>query len=869
MLENQPLSRQNVFIGRKSELAEVSTRLLSPECQLLTVTGLGGSGKTRLAIEAARASAAHFQDGVVFVALQQIPRSDLLVQTIAQTLSLTLYGDSETETQLFNYLSDKSMLLILDNFEHLVSGAALVSTILAYAPKVKILVTSREALNLQEEWLYPLKGMNIPLSTFTNPIEGYEAVQLFLYHARRIQPAFDLASEHEPVIRICSMTAGLPLAIELAASWLKGLTASQIATAIQHNLSFLSTTARNIEERHRSMRAVFEQSWKLLPENERPIFAKLSIFRGGFDTEAADQVAGASFSILAGLVEKSLVQMASSGRFVIHEILRQYGIEKLEELGETEATYKQHSWYFAQRMLQQEATLKQPDQLVIMQGIESDFENVRLAWEWALKNQQAEHLHAMLNSLYLFGFLGSRHVEMMVMFQDGLEQTRFDNALYGRVLARRWGNLHWWWRPDYLEALVSLEQALTIAQAENNQFEMAFCHLMAAYALIGRGRYADALPRLDTSKRLFEALNDTYYLCWVLHRLGNVYANLDEPEKEIEYTEQSFDIARVTSDRFALFICHFYLGSGYFLRHNYLRGKHYGIEALQSATESGQQCEIAHASGLLALCAFYEGDYIACQKHAEDSQAIIKDILSLILQPYSLPLLILLACLREDYSEGVRLVELENHHNPNVLGFQLDYWALAALACGLGNPDEARSYIQKWLQLPDAEDYSPVVVGIIPCAAYTLAETHREKAVELLSWVESYPETSMNWARQWPLLNRLQVQLRSAMEPHSYQSHWQKGKALTVETIDSYLRTEFSDSSEAVIELLNYQNLTVREGEILRLMATGLTNPQIASQLVIGAGTVKTHTLSIYRKLDVSNRTQAIVRAQELGVLQF
>jgi len=465
--------------------------------------------------------------------------------------------------------------------------------------------------------------------------------------------------------------------------------------------------------------------------------------------------------------------------------------------------------------------------------------------------------------------LGSRHVEMMVMFQNSLEQTRFDKALFGRVLARRWGNLHWWWRPDYQEALVSLDQALAIAHAENNQFEIAFCHLMAAYALVGMACYADALPRLETSKVLFEAINDPYYLCWVLHRLGYVYANLEEPEKEIEYTEQSFSLARVIYDRFALFICHFYLGSGHFLRHNYIKGKHYGIEALQSAIESGQQCEIAHASSLLALCAFYEGDYVACQKHADQSQAIIKDILSLIVQPYSLPLLILLACLREDYSEGVRLVELENHHNPNILGFQLDYWALAALACGLGNPEEARTYIQKCLQLPNSEESSPVVIGIVPCVAYTLAETHREKAVELLSWVYSYPESSLNWARQWPLLNRLQAQLQSAMDTHSYQTHWEKGKAFTVEIVDSYLRHDFLASSDAAFVVLNQQLLTARESEILRLMATGLTNPQIASQLVIGAGTVKTHTLSIYRKLDVSNRTQAIMRAQELGVLQF
>jgi predicted ATPase/DNA-binding CsgD family transcriptional regulator len=869
MTPSQSLTRLNVFVGRKSEMADVQDRLLSPECHLLTITGLGGSGKTRLAIEAAHAIAPHFQDGVVFVALQQIPRSDLLVQTIAQALNLTLYGEDDTETQVFNYLSDKSMLLFLDNFEHLLIGAPILSTILSYAPNVKILVSSREALNLQEEWLYPLKGMSIPLSTYTTSLEDYEAVQLFLYHARRVQPSFDLAHEHESIIRICTMTAGLPLAIELAASWLKGLTASQIAAAMRHNLDFLSTTARNIEERHRSMRAVFEQSWKLLPENEQRIFARLSIFLGGFDADAADQVAGASFSVLAGLVEKSLVQMASSDRFTIHEILRQYGLEKLEAFGETGTTYTQHSAYFAQRMLHQEAALKQLDQMETMRSIERDFENVRLAWEWAISKQQGAHVHAMLNSLYLFGFLGSRNVEVMGMFQQSLEQTVFDSILHSRMLVRRWGFLHWWCRPDYEDALAGVEQALTIALAENNQFEVAFCHLIAAYALKGMARLTDAVSHLETSKALFETIDEPYYVCWVLHRLGAIYSFLDEPEKEVAYMEQSLTLARHTENRFALFSCLFYLGSDHFLRRNYIKGKHYGAEALQFANGTGQQCQIAHAAGLVALCAFYEGDYNTCWEYAEHSRTIIKDIISLLVQPYSLSLLVLLACLREDYSEGVRLIEMGNQYRPNLLGFQLNYWALAALACGLGNPKEARTHLQKLLQLADSEEYSALVFGVVPCAAYVLAYTDRERAVELLSWVNSYPDKSLNWARQWPLFNRLQSQLQAGMDRITYQIHWEKGKAASFETIELYIQNEFCVSSDAVFEALNHQLLTARESEILRLMAEGMTNPEIASQLVIGTGTVKTHTLNIYRKLEVSNRTQAIIRAQELGMLHL
>jgi predicted ATPase len=765
------------FVGRTKELAEITTRLLNPECRLLTLTGLGGSGKTRLAIEAAKSAAAHFPHDTVFVGLQSLTQSDLLVHTIAQALGLTLYGEHEPEIQLFNYLREKSLLMLLDNFEHLLSGTALISTILIHAPRLKILATSREALNLQEEWLYPLKGMNIPLSAYATSLEDYEAVQLFLYHARRIQPDFELAHEHEAVIRICEMTAGLPLAIELAASWLKGLRASQIAFQIQHNLDFLSTTTRNVEERHRSMRAVFDQSWQLLPENERVIFARISVFRGSFDNDAAEQVAGASLSILAALVEKSLLQMdAAAGRFSIHELLRQYGLEQLEAYGAAEATYARHSHHFAQLMLRHETALKQPQQLETMQATERDFENIRLAWQWSVTNQQAAYLHMMLNGLYLFGFLGSRHLETITIFQQTLAQSIADTPLLGRLLARRWGFLHWWYQADYQEALTKIEQALAIARAENNRFEIAFCHLMAAYTLMSMQRYADALPHLETSRALFEALDEPYYVCWALNRLGYLYANLNNPDKEIEYTEQSLALARATHNRFALVICLYNLGSDYILNGDYITGRQYGAEALQFATETGHPCQIAHALSLLALHAFCQGDYSMCLDYAERSQRTIEDISLLVIQPYSLSLLILLACLREDYAEGVRLNELAQRHSTNTMGFQVHYWGLAALSCGLGRPVDARAAIQNVLQLTDPDVHAATTIWIVPCAAYTLATTDRAKAVELLAWVFAYPDTALSWARQWPLVDRLHAQLQDVMDSDLYNLHWERAK---------------------------------------------------------------------------------------------
>jgi ATP/maltotriose-dependent transcriptional regulator MalT len=519
-------------------------------------------------------------------------------------------------------------------------------------------------------------------------------------------------------------------------------------------------------------------------------------------------------------------------------------------------------------MLRHEAALQQPQQLETMQTIERDFENFRLAWEWSAKNQQVEHIHAMLNGLYLFGFLGTRYREIMTLFQNTLDQAAVDAPLRGRLLGRRWGYMQWWYQANYQEALTNIEQALAIAVVENNRFEIAFCHLMAAYALISLQRFAEAAPRLETSQALFEALGEPYYVCWVLHRLGYVYSNLNDPAKGAAYTEQSLALARVSHNRVALVICLYNLGSDYILDSDYEKGQHYGAEALQVATETGHQCQIAHGLSLLALYAFFQGDYRACQEYAERSRAIIEDTPMLVFQPYSLSLLILLACLREDYAEGIQLTALAKQHSTSNMDFQLHDWALAVLSCGLGNAAEARRYIQNVLQLYDPAGYAATIMWIVPCVAYTLAETDPKQAIELLAWVFAYPDRALRWVHHWPLLDRLQAQLHEMMDRDSYRIHWEHGQSLSFDAINTYLQQAFRANPDAGAEAAHAQLLTAREQEILSLLAVGMTNPQIAVRLVIGAGTVKTHTLNIYRKLEVANRTQAIVRAQEQGLLR-
>jgi len=316
------------FIGREAELAQIEDYLNDPDCRLLTLIGPGGVGKTRLAYQAAVSKAGDFASGVCVVPLAGVASPEYLLSTLAERLKLQLYGSADQKAQVLEYLREKRQLLVLDNCEHLLDGIEVLDEILAVAPGVKILATSRERLNLQGEWLLPVQGLPFPRNESEPGAETYSAVQLFVQSARRGGPGFQLADVKD-VARICKLVEGLPLAIELAACWVHQMPGARIAEQIQRDLDFLSTNLRDVPERHRSTRALFEHSWRLLSGDEQAVLRKLSVFRSGFDADAAAHIANASLHVLSALTEKSLLRASPLERYDLHELLRQFAEEKL------------------------------------------------------------------------------------------------------------------------------------------------------------------------------------------------------------------------------------------------------------------------------------------------------------------------------------------------------------------------------------------------------------------------------------------------------------------------------------------------------------------------------------------------------------
>ena len=271
---------------------------------MLTLVGPGGIGKTRLAVEVASQHLDYFEDGVYFVPLQAFEKVETIETAILDALPTQVTNHDAPRRQLLDYLRDKHLLL--DNFEHLLDGVDILTDILAVAEQVKLLVTSRERLNLRAEQVWPLQGLDLPEDT-PGSLKLSSAVELFVDRARRVQPDFLLEQQLDGIAAICRTVDGIPLALELAARWVHVMICETIAGQIKHNIDMLVSRQRDLPHRHQSIRAVFDQSWDLLSEAERAAFSRLSVFRGGFTAEAAQAVAGASLRTLASLIDKSLV----------------------------------------------------------------------------------------------------------------------------------------------------------------------------------------------------------------------------------------------------------------------------------------------------------------------------------------------------------------------------------------------------------------------------------------------------------------------------------------------------------------------------------------------------------------------------------
>jgi predicted ATPase/class 3 adenylate cyclase/Tfp pilus assembly protein PilF len=567
---NLPL-QPTPLVGREKEVAEVRDLLRGEATRLLTLTGPGGTGKTRLALQGAADLLDDFPDGTFFAPLATLTESEMFLSAVAETLGVGEIGEQPLGESLKDYLSERRMLLLLDNFEQVLEAAPAVTELLAGAPGLKVLATSRAPLGLYGEHEFPVPPLSMPDLKCPPPLERltqYEAVGLFLERAKAVKPDFSITNESaSAVAEFCVRLDGLPLAIELAAARIKMLPPKAMLNRLGSRLKLLTGGARDLPERQRTLRATIEWSFALLDEGEQLFFARLAVFSGGRTLEAIEIICDAegdlpveTFGGVSSLLDKSLLRQeeGSSGepRFVMLETVHEFAREKLEQSGEAEEIKRVHAEYFLTLAEEAYPELKGANQLEWLERLEAEHDNMRAALSRALERKEAEMAISLGGALWLFWFVRGYHTEGRRWLQEALE---IDKGGSPESRAMALAGVGWLavQQDDLDRAQEVCEEGLELLAHEAREARDAKLSLLVClgWVALDRDDYERATQLFEESLTLSQQISDTYWHATSLSNLALVSHYRRDSERATELYEESMDLFREQGDKQSLAYC--------------------------------------------------------------------------------------------------------------------------------------------------------------------------------------------------------------------------------------------------------------------------------------------------------------------------
>ena len=802
---NLPAPRSS-FVGRERELVEIERTLAMT--RLLTLTGVGGSGKTRLALEVARDLVGAYPDGVWLVELAPLTDPDLVPQAVTQSLGVRETPGQPLVGTLVGALRHKDMLLVLDNCEHLVEAAArLVDTLLPACPGLRVLTTSREALNVAGEVRWPVPALPVPdqaLTPTVTDLEGFGSARLFVERASERRPGFALVPENaHHVAEVCRTLEGIPLAIELAAARVGTLSVGQLSGRLADSLKLLSGDGRTLTPRQRTLRGTLDWSHDLLSEPETVLFRRLSVFAGGWTLEASEAVAsgggveeGEVLDLLSGLVEKSLVVTRETGegalRYRMLEPVRQYALQRLEHSGEAEEIKRAHARHFLALAEGSEPGLWGEEQAAWFRRLELEHDNLGSVLSWSLEGEDPELGLRLAVALWRFWRARGHYDEGRGWLERYLAKADLASAEV-RARALEAAGCLAYDQGDLERAVVAAEEGLELGdRAEIELSRVAsFRGILGAVAGI-RGDYDRAAELFEESLALYRQAGDGRGIANSLLGMGNVSSYLGDRERAVELYEEGLALSRESGYAGMLTAYLIDLGHEFLLQGDHERATELSEEAAALFREQERTSGLQFVFDHLGWAALLRGDQEQARAMHEESLV-----------------------LSQEWGDKKKIAE-----------------GLEGLACAATpNGDYAR-------------------VARLFGAAETLHETlghHQQPAARALR--EPYLAAA-----------------RSRLEGAEWEAAFAAGKAMTTEEAIEYaLSGEGATASMASVAEEPSDDeatavLTRREREVATLVARGLTNRQIGEELFVSERTVAHHVSSILKKLDVGVRGQVVSR---------